>query len=168
MSRNIRNGYGATSRINNNNWSYSITHCRKNMSSSVASWLSGVDSLNFIIDRLKQVQIENLDAIACIQKYDTKDTLHYLDPPYVQSTRQTKDIYLHEFDNQKHLTLLSLVKQLCGKVIISGYDNDLYNAELKDWCVIKQKPKIAPITISSKSNGFLRQEVIWANFNINT
>jgi DNA adenine methylase len=69
-------------------------------------------------DRLKEVQIENLDYKSCFKDYDSFETVFYCDPPYVD-----KDIYEHKID---HSELCEKIFQLKGFVALSGYDNEIY------------------------------------------
>lgn len=105
--------------------------------------------------QLKAAQIENIDAIELIRRYNDKDTLIYCDPPYLQSLRQ-KNIYACEMDDTKHIELLDVLKNSNSMVVISGYDNEFYNRELKDWSTNAIK------TIAQF--GLHRVEKIWANF----
>ena len=57
------------------------------MAGAVSRWLGSVDGLAEITLRLQRVQIENAPAIDVIRRYDTADTVFYLDPPYVHSAR---------------------------------------------------------------------------------
>ncbi|MDR2897508.1 MAG: DNA adenine methylase [Spirochaetaceae bacterium] len=114
-----------------------------------------------ISDRLKHdsggiVQIENQDALTLIKKYNRENVLMYLDPPYVLSTRKNRKIYKHEMDDSDHEKLLEEIKNSKASIIISGYDNDLYNSHLSKW--IKD-------TISSvDEKGSNRMECIWMNY----
>lgn len=84
--------------------------------------------------RLKNVLIENRDAKEIIKLYDDPETLFFIDPPYVRSTRTANIVaYRHEMTDQEHIELLTLINDVEGKVIISGYDHDLYNQYLSDW-----------------------------------
>lgn len=104
---------------------------------------------------LKEAQIENVDAIELIRRYNDKDTLIYCDPPYLQSLRR-KNMYACEMDKNKHIELLDALKKSKSKVVISGYDNELYNRELKGW---------STDTIETTAQfGLHRVEKIWANF----
>ena len=63
-------------------------------------------------------------------KYDDPDTLYYLDPPYVPSTRRDGD-YEHEMSLDDHANLVKQIQELKGSVVISGYPNRVYR-ELED------------------------------------
>ncbi len=149
-------------------WAYTIEHSRRKMASGASKWLAGIDGLKYVCSRLKQVQIENKDAIDVIQRYDTPKTLHYVDPPYLMSTRTHSGGYSHEFDENKHVELLNLIKSLEGKVILSGYDNEMYNDALIGWHKYKDKIKYSfASSHKGKNESALRQEVIWMNYELN-
>ena len=78
------------------------------------------------IDRLKKVQIENDSFEKIIPRYDSPNTLFYLDPPYIHEQRCVRKAYQHEFTNQDHSNLVNLILSSKGKFIISGYNNNLY------------------------------------------
>ena len=106
-------------------------------------------------ERLKEAQIENIDAIELIRRYDSPDTLIYCDPPYLQKLRK-RDMYAHEFSDSQHEELLVVLKRSKSKIILSGYDNDLYNKALSDWSTAEIE------TIAQM--GLHRTEKIWFNF----
>lgn len=108
--------------------------------------------------RIKMAQIENLPAEELLRRYDTKDVFIYCDPPYLPGTRKGY-LYECEMSKEEHIQLLNLLKQHKGKVIISGYDNDLYNQFLSDWNTdFKQ---------TTAECGVKRTEKIWMNYEVN-
>lgn len=107
--------------------------------------------------RLKQVQIENQPAMDLIHKFNHENVLIYADPPYLMSTRMGKQ-YRYEMTEQDHLELLEALIQHKGPVILSGYQSEMYDRELKDWSVVTQK--------SYNQNSAPRTEVLWCNFEI--
>lgn len=109
-------------------------------------------------ERLKHAQIEQLDAIELIKRYDTKDVFIYLDPPYLPGTRKGY-LYNHEMTKEKHIELLKTIKKHPGKVLISGYDNQLYNEILNDW---KKEQKE-----TQAEQGLKRIETLWYNYDLN-
>lgn len=124
-----------------------------------SDWRNYAFSLPVIIERLRGVTIENKNAFDVMQKYDCENTLHYLDPPYVLDTRhngQKTNIYKYEMTNQDHSELLTQIKKLKGKIIISGYDSDLYNDSL-GWRKIERK--------SLADGAKERKEVLWLSPN---
>ena len=109
-------------------------------------------------ERLKEAQIENTDALTLIERYNDEDTLIYCDPPYLQELRK-KNMYKHEMSNEQHIELLKVLKASKSKIILSGYDNELYNSELSDWTTA-EKQTIAQM-------GLHRTEKLWMNFELN-
>ena len=65
------------------------------MAAKVAGYLSAIDRLPEISQRLMRVQIENEDFRKILKRYDGPETLFYLDPPYVTDTRKTTKKALH-------------------------------------------------------------------------
>jgi len=102
--------------------------------------------------RLRDAQIESMDAIALIKRYAKPNCLIYADPPYVESTR-SKSIYAFECDDQFHRDLLDALDNHPGPVVLSGYDNPLYNERLSHW------RKITKETVAEL--GHKRTEVLW-------
>lgn len=109
-------------------------------------------------ERLKEAQIENTDALTLIERYNGEDTLIYLDPPYLQSLRK-KNLYKCEMSDEQHIEMLRLIKKSKSKIIISGYDNELYNSELFNWCVAEKE--------TTAQMGLHRTEKLWMNFELN-
>lgn len=114
-------------------------------------WVNYVSHLHSFAQRFRGVVIESRDALDLIPKHDGKDTLFYVDPPYVFETRKRVGAYKHEFD--QHEELIDLLKNAAGKVVLSGYDNDLYNQKLKDWVRVE--------TETNADGAQKRTEVLW-------
>lgn len=108
-----------------------------------------------ICGRLKGAQIENVDAIELIRRYNSPETLLYLDPPYPLDLRE-KNMYKHEMTDAQHEELLRTVLQSKSNVIISSYDNELYNDTLKGWFTAEKQ------TIAQQ--GLPRTEKLYMNF----
>lgn len=106
-------------------------------------------------ERLKQAQIECIDALQLIERYDDENTLIYCDPPYLKNLRK-KNMYEVEMDDEKHIELLNILKKSKSKIILSGYDNDLYNKYLNNWQTDEIK--------TTAQMGLHRKEKIWMNF----
>lgn len=96
---------------------------------------SYVEYFDFFIDRLRGIFLENLDYRECIKKYDTTETVFYVDPPYVHSTRSGCHNYAHEMTDDDHHILIEMLKNIKGQFLLSGYENDIYPAE---WLIAKK------------------------------
>ncbi len=115
------------------------------------------DAVITVAERLKNTQIECIDAIELIKRYNDENTLIYLDPPYLPDLRK-KNIYKCEMDADKHIELLKTIKKSKSKIAISGYDNELYNELLVGWQT-DQKDTIAQM-------GLPRTEKLWMNYDL--
>ena len=126
--------YGTTN-ANKNTWRNSQTY---NSPRTAAQWKDLPDAVFEICGRLKDAQIENINALTLIERYNDTETLLYLDPPYLQSLRK-RNMYKCEMTEKQHIELLELIKQSKSKVCLSAYDNELYNKYLKDWYTDEKK-----------------------------
>lgn len=75
---------------------------------------------------LKITNVENLDFDTVIQKYDSKSTYFYLDPPYWKTENYYSN---HDFDRGDHERLAKTLHQVKGKFSLSYYEFDL----LRKW-----------------------------------
>lgn len=119
------------------------------------AWDGLADTIELATKRLKNVQIENLPAVELISRYDTQDVFMYVDPPYLHGTRKNY-LYKHEMSDKQHEELLENLVGHPGKVILSGYENDLYNATLSGW------KKVHKNTVAE--GGQKRIETLWMNY----
>ncbi len=122
---------------------------------AVRYWNQLPETLADMAIRLKGVQIENKPALELIRAFDHDNVLIYLDPPYVFST-PTRKQYWFEMSDQDHEKLLKTVIHSKAKVMLSGYDCELYEKYLKDWRKL-QIPARA-------QNSLPRVEMLWMNF----
>lgn len=105
--------------------------------------------------RLKNVQIEKRPAIEVIKTFNHENVLIYADPPYVLSTRNRKQ-YRYEMTDEDHLELLKELKCSKSKVMLSGYDCELYNDILTDW---------RKLQIPARAQGNAKRvETLWINY----
>ena len=119
------------------------------------AWCELPDIVFEAAERLRGVQIENKNAVELIPQFSDPNVLIYCDPPYVLSTRRGKQ-YRCEMSDEDHLQLLDVLKQHPGPVLLSGYQNDLYDAELKNW----NKVTTTCTDILSQ----IKTETLWMNF----
>lgn len=121
-------------------------------------WATYEAALDPIIERLRGVVIENKDAAEVMRTHDGAKTLHYVDPPYVHSTRDRGFDYRHELTDEQHRELAALLHQLQGFVVLSGYDNPLYNELFADWRRVERK--------ALADGARERTEVLWISPNV--
>jgi len=76
-----------------------------------------------LVLRLKEIQIESLDFRKVIEKYDSPETLFYLDPPYWQC----ESYYQGKFSKQDHYDLSAMLNNIQGKFALSYYYFDELN-----------------------------------------
>lgn len=106
-------------------------------------WVNYTTQIEAFTARLSGVVIENRPAIDVIKQHDGPMTLHYVDPPYVHSTRKTSGKnYRHEMTDQDHVDLATTLRSARGAVILSGYESELYNNLYAGWH-IEKRPALA-------------------------
>ncbi len=104
------------------------TRTRRGMNNEVSAWLSCVEGLPAVHERLKRVLVLNRQALDVIRGHDSEQTLFYLDPPYLHETRTTTQEYgTHEMSPQDHMVLLDVLGTIRGKFVLSGYPSPLYD-----------------------------------------
>ena len=108
-----------------------------------------------IAERMRMVQIENRPALEVIERFNYSNVFMYIDPPYLLSTRTGKQ-YKHEMSDADHEDLLKLLLQSKAKIMISGYESDLYNEYLSKW----EKKEFS----SCAEHGKPRLETVWMNY----
>lgn len=144
-------------------WSHGITESKGGMAGTVQRWLSIIELLPEICERLRRVQIECLDFRRFLPKYDSSDTLFYHDPPYVPSTRKAGG-YEHEMTEEDHEEFIEILLGLQGKSIVSGYANPIYK-RLEDAGWQRHGYDVA-CHASGKSKKPRRTESIWLSPNL--
>jgi DNA adenine methylase len=139
------------------------SNCNRSGTTPSHDWVNYPKALNLIIERLRGVVIENRNGIEVMQAHDSEQTLHYIDPPYVKDTRykgQKTKVYKHELDNENHFELCKQLRDLKGFVILSGYDNEIYNEILSDWTKVSKK--------AYGDGAVERVECLWLNLKTNS
>jgi len=122
-------------------------HCKAH------EWATYPRSLAAISRRLQGVLIECRPATDVIRAQDTPDTLFFVDPPYVPSTR-SKSGYRHEMTEADHVALLDQLRTVRGMVVLAGYPSALYDDVLHDWHRVERLHRAA-------GSLRMRTEVLW-------
>lgn len=124
-------------------------------------WANYPALLPEIVQRMTGVVIEQLDALNVMRRHDGRETLHYVDPPYVHETRSggnphcAKHKYRHEMDDAAHAALLAGLCDLAGMVVLSGYPHPLYDDALAGWRRVER--------VALADGARERTEVLWIN-----
>ena len=129
-------------------------------------FLDYVERIAWAAQRLRHVQIENTDCRKLILDLDGPNVLFYADRPYVHDARTESKAYKHEMSEDDHKELLELLCSVQGMVVLSGYDDPLYNQALTDWERHEiEVPNYAAVKRNG-GNGSKRSrntEIIWLN-----
>lgn len=122
---------------------------------AAVDWCKLPEKILQAAERLRGVQIECRPAVELIRRFNSPKVLIYADPPYMLGTRHGKQ-YLCEMDDPDHEELLDALLAHKGPVLLSGYDNDLYNDRLRNW---HREEAVSYSQIASR-----KTEVLWMNY----
>lgn len=149
-----RQQFGGVKVDSPNSWRYRTR--TKTKQNPLGEWLdpNRFSLLMETAKRLRQVYIENDSALKVIARFDTPETLFYLDPPYLAETRTDID-YVHEMTEIDHIALSDALHNIKGMAVLSGYDSPLYQRLYADW----HSASVGSHTIGSVKS----REFIWMN-----
>jgi DNA adenine methylase len=152
----VKQSFGG--QLQNTGWSYG-----KTTNKDVSAYLSAIENLPQVVERLRRVQIENRDYRKIFEIYDSEDTFFYCDPPYVKDVRKSYYNYRYEFTLEDHKEFVERVLKLKGMVLISGYEHPIYERlEKEGW---KKSYYFRRASASLKSRPVVK-EVVWWNQNL--
>lgn len=133
---------------------------RRGMSKSTSDFLSCIDRLQEMHDRLSSVLILNKDALEVIKKFNQENVFLYLDPPYSWETR-TSARYDVDFSPEQQKELVDDLLKIKGKILLSGYINKEYERlEEVGWT----RKDLVINTINSKFKPKTKIESFWCNY----
>jgi len=150
------------------------TLSRNGMSGPPSKWIGAVNGLPEIHERLSCTQIECKEYETILDQYCTDDSFAYLDPPYPAETRRSGG-YVH--DDVDHSELLEVACRLRGKVMISSYENPMYDELLlsSGWekhiftvaCSAAARTRATGLTGEGAcADNQMRTEVAWMNYQV--
>ena len=117
-----------------------------------------LEKLNEYKERLDNVIIKNTDYKKILNKYDSPNTLHYLDPPYESSKKLYKNSYIDYNELEK------IVRKLKGYVVISLNDSPTIRNIFKDYNIVKIDEKGYSRRINQ--NFTERTDILIMNYNV--
>ena len=115
-----------------------------------------VDRLAAIAERLRSVEVENMDALKLIDRWDNEDVALYLDPPYLDEVRVNVGDYATDNGSLAfHENLVERLRTFRGTAVLSGYAHPLYDT--LGWTRVD-------IEVQAGSSGSGRRtECLWVN-----
>lgn len=127
-------------------------------STPAVEWAGWPLQIPELCERLQGVVIEQRDAVEVMRRFDSPVTLHYVDPPYVLSSRtawrtNASRQYRHELQDEDHVRLADELHSLSGMVVISGYPTPLYDRLYAGWQRVE--------TRAAADMGVSRTECLW-------
>lgn len=132
---------------------------RRRMSKSTSDFLSSIENLKPLHERLSSVIIRNCDALELIKWADRPRTFIYCDPPYHQETR-TSTRYETDADAEHHARLVEVLDRVRrAYVVVSGYEHPIYDG-LHGW----HKEQFNVNMVTSTNVPKVKTETIWRNF----
>lgn len=144
-----------------------IDYCRAKENERDAYYRK-VSSLDDIADRLDGVSVTEMDALFLVEEHRKEsNAMIYLDPPYLNDKNEDlgEETYAEQFSANDHKRLLEMLlkKDTKAKILISNYNNDIYNKYLTEengW----KKFEIETYTSVGSKKDNKRTEVLWYNY----
>ena len=158
------------SRSSNGGWSFTRDkkYSRRSLAASASKWLGNIENnIHRSVEKLSNFSVEGESFEICIEKHDSKDTLFYLDPPYVPDTRTLKKGYKYEMSVEQHEQLVDVLLNVKGKVVLSGYNNNIYSRLEREGkftrILIKE---VVKSSVNVNREEFTAKEYVWINYKI--
>lgn len=104
--------------------------------------------------RLNGVTIENLDYKEVMKTYDMSETLHYLDPPYVE----VGDAYYNYSEEFNHSEFIQFIQEEIEGYVLISYGEEIPDIP-GDWYIVSEQKVV------QDSNHIENDEVLIANYN---
>jgi DNA adenine methylase len=142
-------------------FSYTNSFSRQGREGRVNRWYNLPERLANAAERLKNVKVENSDALEIFDPVCSQtDTLVYVDPPYLGD--RTNGYNIDANDHKFHERLVQQMLSARCMVFVSSYSNDLYETNLttkRGW----RKKEIPTTTVDHRGVRHSRNEIIWMN-----
>ncbi len=154
INRDVKSGFRSNSNRSG------TTNSNRSGTTPAHNWVNFPANVRKLARRLGAVVIENKPAADIIETHDGPETLFYLDPPYVHSTRVLDVMhgnhgYTHEMSDPDHEALAATLAQVKGMIVLSGYHSDLYDRLYDGWQKVERE--------ALGDGACKRTEVLWFN-----
>lgn len=129
------------------------------------AWDNFVKNVPLYKEKLDKTSLCNYDFSKVFDDYgvcseDAQNYFLYVDCPYLEETR-TKNLYEFEFTKQDHIILAAYLLTTPAKVLLSGYDSELYRQIYEHW-------NFATLEVANhsgqNSKKERRREFLWKNY----
>ena len=97
------------------------------------TWSKLPDYILNAAERLKDAEIFNRDGMSIIEKYQDPEVFIFIDTPYLGDLRRQKYYNCEMYYTEDHINFLEVVSKCKSKMLICGYDSELYNKYLVGW-----------------------------------
>ena len=119
------------------------------------SWRNKQLRLHKILNRIKDIHVSCEDAIKCIERWDSPQTLFYCDPPYPETNQGHYSGYtLEDFKN-----LCDVLDNIKGSYVLSNYPQSIEPKSAQKRVEIDAVMSASKATKKRKNNK--RIEVLW-------
>lgn len=151
----VRAGFGGGGHKYKNGFSVSCTLNKPQ------TYMSAVKDLIAMGNQIRGWVIINKDFQVAIERYSTKDTFRFCDPPYVGC----EDLYAGGFTEQDHYRLKECLENTPGNAMVCYYDHPLVRELYEGWNIVEYttKSKIQRFDYGEKCP--TRTELIIMNYN---
>lgn len=142
-----------------NSYRVDVQESRMNIAACISKYNTKIKNLPAVLERLREAQIDNRSAFYLIPKFNFPTTFQYQDPPYDHSSRTNTNDYKYEMTTEDHVKLALLNHQSKAMIMISHYDDELYNHLYRDW-----HKHLGPIRKTNLSKSTVNREAVWMNY----
>jgi DNA adenine methylase len=151
--------FGLGAQRKNKGWHFAKSQLNCTGGETMSKFLNGIDGLINVAKVIREsFQITNWSYELALEKSDFDKAFFYVDPPYPEESRKSKNDYKFEFTDHDHWKLARRLFHIQGKFMISGYDCDLMRG-LYAQCVMVKFP-----TKKNNIRSGTVQECIWMNY----
>jgi DNA adenine methylase len=147
-------------------FAYSHSASVRGMAKATSAWLSVIDQLPELTERLRTIQVEYVDGLKCIQRHDDESAFMYLDPPYPDESRRELRAYKYEMDVSQHEKLLDFIKRGKSKFLVSSYSSEMYDTALSGWNTTTFEVQLRATNQRVNEEGQRRMEKLWWNYDL--
>jgi len=130
--------------------------------SASTHWLSAIDALSRVHERLRNVQIEHCDVLRMLTVYGRPGVCMYIDPPYVLEQRTGGKRYECEMTLDDHHALTESLLISPAMCVLSGYRHESVHAPLEETGWERIDMDVA-LNVARHRIGARRTESVWRN-----